>query len=270
MILFKKRESRENLLRAGVCSVSASMEEKQHFAALSSEAKDAYVISKILCGERVCPSVLDVAAEKYNPDNYGKSQCFAIISSYMLKNCLFYAVEELQRQSITHSPVTVHTYVCEIFQKLLQFSNQGNFPCYMFPDISLFTNHGSDLERSNQACKLRAMYAKLILNILGKNVDFDEIRLHTFREIKTLSTLTFIKNDNICANCKKSPEEDKVILRTCSRCKLWTYCSDECKERNIERHKPACDYHYKQLSQKRNDEYDVTGSANGFSLNTKI
>ncbi|XP_060574718.1 uncharacterized protein LOC132732332 [Ruditapes philippinarum] len=268
---------RFSVFSVSVCSETAVLEENNRISALPSEARDAYVISKILCSERVCPSVTDVRADMIGDsiNNYKKSQCFTIISSYMLKNCLFYVVDELQKKSNSILPITVYTYVCEIFLKLLQFSNQGKFPCYMLPNIDLFTNDNLVFGEGNQACKVRAMYVKLILNILGKSVDFDGMNLHTSGTITVVGELDIFayacqRNDNICANCKKSQEEDNVILRTCSRCKLWTYCSDECKERNLERHKPACDYHYKQLSQKRNDEYDVTGRAiNGISLYTK-
>ncbi|XP_060599564.1 uncharacterized protein LOC132753140 [Ruditapes philippinarum] len=301
MVLFTAtNKAKERIL----CSVSASREERHRLATLPSEARDAYVISKILCGKRMCPSVVEFELEQTR-DGYpiNETQCQKNISSYMLKNCLFYVAEEFQTKSLS-----VYGYVCKIFQKLLQFASEEKFPCYMFPCIDLFVYH--DGERHDGACLTRAMYAKIILNIIGEHCDFDDIgkpvgglyhyicencencgtrpkadgvnfktcprckngsycsdecKENDFERHKKwcdslyeenisekswlytrLGPIQNITDNDICANCKKSPKDVGVVLKTCSRCELWTHCSDDCKESNFERHKPACDYHYKQ------------------------
>ena len=228
-----------SLYRNAFCEISASSEEREHLNALSSLAKDAYVISKILCTWRVCPIVLNLYINntKYNDDSI---LCSDIISSYMLKNCLFYVAEEKEKTPI--SQISVHEYVCEIFQKLLQFANQETFPCFMFPSKDLFQHR--DGHRSSEICMARAMYVKIILNILGKTYDFDDIYINISGIHRIHDTNTVVQDNNICACCKKSPEKDGVTLKACSRCKVWTYCRDICKKNNFTRHKPACDYHF--------------------------
>ncbi|XP_060599575.1 uncharacterized protein LOC132753151 [Ruditapes philippinarum] len=220
--------------------VSAVNEENERYATLSSEAKKAYVISKILCSKRVCPIV--ICDDTINGGKEEIEKCGDVISSYMLKNCLFYVAKETQGNSISN--LCVHDYVCRIFQKLLQFCRQETLPIFMFHNINLFRYPFKREERKKKRVII-AMYAKLILNILGKYCDFDDIYLdYTSDEFKNRKVLNLIEDNNICAQCKKTPGRDRVTLIACTKCKLWTYCSDTCKNRNHKRHKPACDYHY--------------------------
>ncbi|XP_053383686.1 uncharacterized protein LOC128549926 [Mercenaria mercenaria] len=218
---------------------SAVNAERNDLNDLRQEGKDAYVISKILCCDRVCPSVIDVnhVCRKENPT------CASIISSYMLKNCLFHVAKEESIETL--SKLSVHGYVCKIFEKLIQCSLEGNLPCYMFPWQNIFTFQSQYNEHDIRiTCMCRAMYAKIILSILGKNEDFNNISPQMINGSCIHDSAEIIKDDNICANCKKNPDKHGIILETCSRCKLWTYCSAKCREENRDRHKLACDYHY--------------------------
>ncbi|XP_053384169.1 serine/threonine-protein phosphatase 6 regulatory ankyrin repeat subunit A-like [Mercenaria mercenaria] len=227
---------------------SAANAERKLLNALQQDGRDAYVISKILCCDRVCPSVVFMyrACRKRNPT------CASIVSSFMLKNCLFHVAKEESAETL--SKLSVHGYVCKIFEKLLQCSLEGNLPCYMFPCQNLFTFQSRYNEHDiSITCMCRVVYAKIILNILGKNEYFNDIS-PMVDKLYIQDTPELIKDNDICANCKKNPDQHGIILETCFRCKLWTYCSAKCQEENLDRHKLACDYHYNNLCQSVSDQ----------------
>lgn len=147
--------------------VSAVREEKDLFATLSSQAQKAYVISKILCGKRVCPIV--ICDQTITGGRKEIQKCGDVISSYMLKNCLFYVAEETAGNSMSN--LYVHDYVCRIFQKLLEFCRLKKLPIFMFRNMNInlfrYSIQHAGLEED---CVIRAMYVKLILNILGKKL----------------------------------------------------------------------------------------------------
>ncbi|CAC5385258.1 unnamed protein product [Mytilus coruscus] len=61
--------------------ISAMDAEKQYMHCVSNLARDAYIISKIMCDSRICPSV--------HVDKIQDQDCKDMLTSYMLKMCMF-------------------------------------------------------------------------------------------------------------------------------------------------------------------------------------
>ncbi|XP_052088639.1 uncharacterized protein LOC127725593 [Mytilus californianus] len=158
--------------------ISALCAEKSQMLNLPKLANDAYIISKILCSNRICPS-LRLTRENIEAKD--------VLTSYMLKNCLFHVVNTLncqdnqmfQTDSSLNYKQNVHEFVLRIFHKLLEFSRKGTLPSFVFPWQNVFTfNSEVYLARSaNHLYKntLRCTFAKEILQILGEEEDYRDI-----------------------------------------------------------------------------------------------
>ena len=146
--------------------ISAQKAERMHISKLPQLARDAYIVSKILCDKRICP---DISATKY-------ATVGTYIKSYMLKNCMFHVFhgrERIQTAAVenTYTADELHHFVLQIFRTLLDCSTEENLPAYLLPWQNIFTfavNIDKDMEDAHERCAYRSVFAKIILTMLGQ------------------------------------------------------------------------------------------------------
>ena len=157
--------------------ISAFNAEKSNIKSLPNIAKNAYIISKILLDNRLCPKI----------ETFCEIDVNDFVTSYMLKNCMFY-ISQKHKFSQPNDDTTpcpdescdLSKFVIEIFEMLLQFSVVEKLPSYLFPWQNVFTfklnRDIGKVENSFNCCYIR-VFAKIMLTMLGCSQDFNDIDL---------------------------------------------------------------------------------------------
>ena len=148
--------------------ISAQRAEKMHMSQLPQLARDAYMMSKVMCDRNICPSLDSVRVAAVN----------TYITSYMLKNCMFHVFHSNYkfRKSIFEDKYTadeLQDFVIEIFRTLRDACSKENLASYIFPWQNIFTfaishHKFGDDEDERSRCVYRSVFAKIILTILGQ------------------------------------------------------------------------------------------------------
>ena len=144
--------------------ISAQRAEKMHMSQLPQLARDAYMLSKIMCN-RICPEL----------DGGRISNVGTFITSYMLKNCMFYVYQANKKFHITEETYVadkLHEFVFEIFRTLRDACAEETLVSYILPWQNIFefaiTLKADDEEDSHSRCAYRSVFAKIIVTMLGE------------------------------------------------------------------------------------------------------
>lgn len=137
---------------------------------MSNLARDAYIISKILCDSRICPSV--------HVDKIQDQDCKDMLTSYMLKMCMFQLWQNENVPQISTLTDYMETelleFVLQILRLLLKFASGENLTAFFFPWINVFIKKNV-YEYEHIRCTYRKVFVKLILSILGDTQQFNNI-----------------------------------------------------------------------------------------------
>lgn len=180
--------------------VSSLNAEIKHMDSIPDIAKDAYRICKICCDSGICPGlVVNHTVEVKD-----------ILSSYMLKNCMFHVLEKYQKadfHDISTKPYKdqeLFKFGGQIFHTLLEFLNEENLPSFIFPWQNIFTFRGGNnrtVEKSHVRCSYMKVFVKFILRLFGENVDFTDIDTGCLSEYRANDRYgyeeIYFGNDNI-------------------------------------------------------------------------
>ncbi|CAC5404357.1 unnamed protein product [Mytilus coruscus] len=159
--------------------ISAIKAEKKLMESIPQIAKDAYIVTKILCNNRICPSFCSPLEMEVSD----------VLTSYMLKTCMLHVLRSknefstrlYERTDVIAKPYSddkLYDFVIQIFHKLLQFSCEENLPAIIFPELNIFTfniQFFNSKALNNFNCAMRCVFVKIILSILGKPQTFDDI-----------------------------------------------------------------------------------------------
>ncbi|VDH99683.1 Hypothetical predicted protein [Mytilus galloprovincialis] len=95
------------------------------------------------------------------------------ISSYMLKNCTFHVIQELQWNTNTPDDISklpsLMKLTVMIFTKLLSYNKMSFLPRFFLPEVNIFLQ-----DQQDQPIKLKHGDIKLLLKTLGQDVTLDD------------------------------------------------------------------------------------------------
>ncbi|XP_071124742.1 uncharacterized protein [Mytilus edulis] len=171
LILQTEMDEQKNQLR-----ISALNAETAFVKWLPKVARDAYVVCKILCDERICPGVCDDGKE----DDY--HDCREYVNSYELKTCMFKVFNNLYSENISHgeaySEAELHDFIVLILKTYQKYLTLENLPSHFFPWQNVLTFltscHYND-EHLRVLCSMRKLFTTIILVLLGEPQDFNDV-----------------------------------------------------------------------------------------------
>ncbi|CAC5412544.1 unnamed protein product [Mytilus coruscus] len=171
LILQTEMNEQKNQLR-----ISALNAETALMKWLPKVARDAYVVCKILCDERICPSVCDEGKE----DDY--HDCREYVNSYELKTCMFEVFNNFYSENISHgeaySEADLHDFIVQILKTFQKYLTLENLPSHLFPWQNVLTFltscHYND-EHLRVLCSMRKLFTTIILILLGEPQDFNDV-----------------------------------------------------------------------------------------------
>ncbi|XP_033737208.1 uncharacterized protein LOC117325226 [Pecten maximus] len=161
--------------------ISCSLSESHAMVKLPQYVKDSYKLAKIM-KDVLCPGI-DFGDDEDGSPSISLSAA-DVISSYILKNCLFNVVAEGYFDSIpeTNESIQTRRYVInsttEIYKRLLMASKAQALPCHFLPKVDLFRYKTVNLEGFeedtddflmdlNRTTNIMLTYCKVILGCLG-------------------------------------------------------------------------------------------------------
>ncbi|XP_060072273.1 uncharacterized protein LOC132552149 [Ylistrum balloti] len=161
--------------------ISCSLMESRMMVQLSQDIKNSYKLAKILKDD-LCPGI------DFGDDEDGSpsiaSSASDVISSYMLKNCLFHVITNTSSASFSQSNKNKLTRRCiihntaEIYRCLMRAATEQSLPCHFLPKVDIFRyqivniegfedNSDDVLLSLKQNTNEIASYCKVILGCLG-------------------------------------------------------------------------------------------------------
>ncbi|XP_069127505.1 ankyrin-3-like [Argopecten irradians] len=161
--------------------ISSSLNESLVMKNLPQNIKDSYILAKIL-KNKLCPEI------DFGDDEDGSLSIPVsadnMISSYMLKNCLFHVIAKSLNQSFSETSGNIRTRksiingTIEIYRCLYRAAKNRILPCYFLPGVDLFTYKSVNLEGYEQDSDDLVLdiakntneilsYCKVILGCLG-------------------------------------------------------------------------------------------------------
>lgn len=178
-ILILQTEMNENKHQLRVSALNA---ETALVKLLPQVARDAYVVCKILCDERICPSVCEEGEEDDCHD------CKEYVTSYQLKTCMFEVFNNFYNENISHgeanSEANLHDFIVQILKTYKKYLTLENLPSHLFPWQNVFTFltscHYND-EHLRVLCSMRKLFTTIILVLLGEPQDFNDVDVESIK-----------------------------------------------------------------------------------------
>ncbi|VDI69555.1 Hypothetical predicted protein [Mytilus galloprovincialis] len=178
-ILILQTEMNENKHQLRVSALNA---ETALVKSLPQVARDAYVVCKILCDERICPSVCEEGEEGDCHD------CKEYVTSYQLKTCMFEVFNNFYNENISHgeanSEANLHDFIVQILKTYKKYLTLENLPSHLFPWQNVFTFltscHYND-EHLRVLCSMRKLFTTIILVLLGEAQDFNDVDVESIK-----------------------------------------------------------------------------------------
>ncbi|CAC5362428.1 unnamed protein product [Mytilus coruscus] len=177
LILQTEMDEQKNQLR-----ISSLNAETALMKWLPKVARDAYVVCKILCDERICPSVCDEGKE----DDY--HDCREYVNSYELKACMFEVFNNFINENISHgeaySEADLHDFIVQILKTFQKYLTLENLPSHLFPwqNVTTFlTSCHSNDEHLQVLCSMRKLFTTIILILLGEPQDFNDVDVSSIK-----------------------------------------------------------------------------------------
>lgn len=157
--------------------ISATPAEIALVKSLPEKFRHAYTLCKIVKSKVVCPEIEvdSIPTNRYNLlKKFQEKKAFPVkpsevIKSYMLKNCTFYALQEMRRDSErSYSKLNVSEIAAKLCELLLQFADEKSLKPYFLPFSDVFDSDETKSSYRDFLLQLKREYSlKLMLGLLS-------------------------------------------------------------------------------------------------------
>ena len=166
--------------------ISATPAEIALMKSLPETFRHAYALAKIVKTKEMCPEIeinelptrSYLKQKKFQEQTPSPVKPSGLIKSYMLKNCIFYVLQEMRHGSKCDSGLKISEVAAKVYKCLLQFADERCLKPYFLPfsDVFLAEKEGPKSSYKEYMLQLsRELSLKLILGML--NHQFPEVCL---------------------------------------------------------------------------------------------
>lgn len=175
-----------DFLKRRMLRISATPAEIALMKSLPETFRHAYALGKIVKTKEMCPEIeinelptrSYLKQKKFQEQTPSPVKPSGLIKSYMLKNCIFYVLQEMRHGSKCDSGLKISEVAAKVYKCLLQFVDERCLKPYFLPfsDVFLAEKEGPKSSYKEYMLQLsRELSLKLILGML--NHQFPEVCL---------------------------------------------------------------------------------------------